>query len=471
MGIADQQTQQKFPFSYDEVFDALLVILPRNWSWTLKSKDRLLGRLAVSTVGSFFSYGENLTIKLEKIDDSNTLLIIESSLKVGMNIAGAHRHMQNFETIIAGLSHYLQHEKDMPPPVVVAAKPLPEETPEERAKKKRQIKVWLGVGALFVLGILGLVIYTNSKDPLTKTLKESDVPYAVSLAPGNQIAIGQQKEIELVDFNTGIVRQKFEFPAKLVRSIDFSPDNSLMAAGGGEVFGNGNLTIWNLQSHSIVQRKTFQSEVDSVSFSPDGKLLAFTASDKFVHLLNVQTGAEEQLSGHTDETLAVAFAPGGNSLFSAAGDGTIKIWDIQTKKVMREFKDREVTFGLSANGSLLASEGKKRGTVDLFSVETGELLRSITWGVPEKYEIRGISFCGDSKLLAIGGGEDLAKPGEIRIYEVESGNLRTVLKGHPGMVLDISCKPQTQTLVSTSAVVKGSNEVYGEVNVWNVSKF
>jgi hypothetical protein len=82
LGLADQQTQQKFPFPYDDVFDGLLEIIPRNWSWTLKSHDRLLGRVTVSTLGSLFSYGENITLKLEKIDERNTLLTIESRVLV-----------------------------------------------------------------------------------------------------------------------------------------------------------------------------------------------------------------------------------------------------------------------------------------------------------------------------------------------------------------------------------------------------
>ena len=44
----------------------------------------MLGRITVSTLGSLFSYGENITLKLDKIDEENTLVTIESSLKVGL---------------------------------------------------------------------------------------------------------------------------------------------------------------------------------------------------------------------------------------------------------------------------------------------------------------------------------------------------------------------------------------------------
>src|SRR6266496_5949817 len=143
LGLADQQTQQKFPFPNEAVFDGLLAIIPRNWSWTLKSHDRLLGRITVSTLGSLFSYGENITLKLEKIDEENTLVTIESSLKVGMNIAAAHRHAKNFDSIISELSHYLQYEKDKP--ILERQQPsvLPKPTTEAQTSDDAKTFPWI----------------------------------------------------------------------------------------------------------------------------------------------------------------------------------------------------------------------------------------------------------------------------------------------------------------------------------------
>lgn len=107
MGFASQSTQQKFPFPYEKVFDGLLVAIP-SCGMSVKSSDKVIGRITASAGISLLSWGENVAIRVEKIDDSSTLVSIESSLKLGMNVAGAHRHQKNFDKIIAELSTHLQ---------------------------------------------------------------------------------------------------------------------------------------------------------------------------------------------------------------------------------------------------------------------------------------------------------------------------------------------------------------------------
>lgn len=107
MSFTSQATQQKLPFSYDDVFDGLVAVIP-SVGLKPKSQDRVIGRITASTGMSLFSWGENITIVVEKIDDSNTLVGIESALKVGINVAGAHRHAKNFNRLIEALSLHLQ---------------------------------------------------------------------------------------------------------------------------------------------------------------------------------------------------------------------------------------------------------------------------------------------------------------------------------------------------------------------------
>jgi len=107
MSIARQSTQQKFPFTYEKVFDGLIEIMP-NIGFKIKSSDELVGRISASTGWSPFSFGENITIVVEKIDQDKTLVEIESALKLATNIVGAHRHSKNFSEIIGALGLHLQ---------------------------------------------------------------------------------------------------------------------------------------------------------------------------------------------------------------------------------------------------------------------------------------------------------------------------------------------------------------------------
>jgi hypothetical protein len=47
MSIASQATQQKFPFSYEAVFDGLAEVIP-SVGMRLKSQDKVIGRITAS---------------------------------------------------------------------------------------------------------------------------------------------------------------------------------------------------------------------------------------------------------------------------------------------------------------------------------------------------------------------------------------------------------------------------------------
>jgi hypothetical protein len=51
-----------------------------------------------------------MTIVIEKIEATLTLVAMESALKVGVNLAGSHRHQKNFNKVIEALSAALQSE-------------------------------------------------------------------------------------------------------------------------------------------------------------------------------------------------------------------------------------------------------------------------------------------------------------------------------------------------------------------------
>lgn len=133
MSLASQSTQQKMPYPAGVVYEKLLEAIHRV-GMSIKQKDEMLKRVSVSTGMSMFSWGENVSIVVNDIDDKTSVVSIDSSLKLGVNLAGAHKHQKNFDKIIYSLSDILK-EWERNNTTSYAAEKSDEEYLEEARKK------------------------------------------------------------------------------------------------------------------------------------------------------------------------------------------------------------------------------------------------------------------------------------------------------------------------------------------------
>ena len=141
-----------------------------------------------------------------------------------------------------------------------------------------------------------------------------------------------------------------------IDSISFSPDGHTLASGS-----------WEEGSTS--------SPVSSVSFSPDGRTLASGSQDE-IYLWDSVTGQHKRtFSGHTSEVSSVSFSPDGRTLASG-GYQEIHLWDAVTGQHKRTLEEhtgwvRSVSF--SPDGRTLAS-GSDDGTVLLWTLNPSAIV-------------------------------------------------------------------------------------------------
>ncbi len=191
------------------------------------------------------------------------------------------------------------------------------------------------------------------------------------------------------------------------------------------------------------------SPVGSLTFAPDGKLLAVGGYQE-VQLMDAANGKVlATLSGHADVVRALAFSPDGKWLAAAGGlparSGEIKIWDVQTRRLLRTMQghnDCIYSVAASPDGKLLAS-GSYDKLIKLWDVETGKELRNLKDHIDAVF---AVTFSPDGKRLASG-----AQDRTLKIWEVATGQRLFTLSEALDAVTTVAFSPSGQQLAAAGA--------------------
>jgi WD40 repeat protein len=115
-----------------------------------------------------------------------------------------------------------------------------------------------------------------------------------------------------------------------VNSVAFSPDGRLLASGSEDGTCEDVTKLWNVESGECIATFEGYSVRNSVAFSPDGRLLASGASHwHAIKLWDVESReCIATLQRHTSVVTSLAFSPNGRLLASGSWDGTVMLWDM-----------------------------------------------------------------------------------------------------------------------------------------------
>jgi WD40 repeat protein len=135
-----------------------------------------------------------------------------------------------------------------------------------------------------------------------------------------------------------------------ISSLVFSPSSEYLAIARSEANSyneKGEIEIWDAKTGKII--KTLSKEIlstETLSFSPDGKLLISGGQDRIVRVWDVKSGQQlKELKGHSGDITSVKFSQNGRLILSQSTryhsnpDGTTKLWDaVNGKELLQMVK-------------------------------------------------------------------------------------------------------------------------------------
>jgi WD40 repeat protein len=233
-----------------------------------------------------------------------------------------------------------------------------------------------------------------------------------------------------------------------VDSVAFSPSGRIIAAGDT----GGHVGLWNSASGRRTVTLAQGSPVDSVAFSPNGQILAAGDYSGHVALWNTASGQRTVTLAESSPVLSLAFSPNGQIL--AAGDyaGDIGLWNIANGRRTATLAEASpvASLAFSPNGQILAA-GDYAGDIGLWNIANGRRTATLAEGSP----VYSVAFSPNGQIVAAG---DLG--GRIGLWDTSSGQQTiTLAEGSP--VYSVTFSPNGQTLAG--------GDYSGDIGLWDIA--
>ncbi len=211
---------------------------------------------------------------------------------------------------------------------------MPKDAPPLNAADIELIRQWIAEGA---------IDETPESKRLTTTISSEHPPNyvrppvatSIDFSPdGKWLAVNGFHETILIDAATYQPTRRLVGLSERIQSATFSPDSTRLGVTGGSPGRFGEVQIWDVHSGELLlSRQITYDTLFGGSFSPDGKLLAFGATDRVVRAIDSQTGQQRLYQGaHEDWSLATVFNPSGTHLVSGGRDMSVKLTEVATER-------------------------------------------------------------------------------------------------------------------------------------------
>lgn len=226
-----------------------------------------------------------------------------------------------------------------------------------------------------------------------------------------------------------------------VTSLTFSPDGLILASGSYD----RSIILWDIHSGEMLRRISGLDEgLDRIIFSPDGKAIASDDSES-VKLWNPHDGS--LISTLKPLSRAFAFTPEGH-LLAETHHGKLVIWDVQRQKIIQRLEHRFEfleSADLSADGSMLAITDL--GSIQILNAATGQVLHTLTVS-KEQLEKEKLGALDIEEVVFSPDGHTIAAVCfmVVRFWDTRSGNYLGIKQDDYSYLLSVAFSPDSSTI-------------------------
>ncbi len=278
---------------------------------------------------------------------------------------------------------------------------------------------------------------------------------ALAYSPdGSTLAVSGYHEIVLHHADGAGIVARLIGQAEKILSIVYTLDGKMLAAVGGSPARFGEIQFWDTATNKMVN--SLQPSTDTLfgaSFSPDGKELAFGATDNAARVVTVPDGKPVmKLDSHGDWVFATAFTMDGKHILSTGRDQAVKLTLVEGGSFIDDINTHTSAYRCLARSPkadqvICAGDDGVPRLYKVFRTEA-RTMNQEDHNLLHEYERQTgvattIAFSPDAMLFAVG-----AESGLVQVYTIAEGRKVATLRGHQGVVYAVTFAPNGKQLAA-----------------------
>jgi WD40 repeat protein len=329
------------------------------------------------------------------------------------------------------------------------------------AKEVNLIKQWIAEGAGDDSPKSARVVVDADHPP---TYRLPPVVTALDYSPDSTLlAVSGDHEVLLHKADgSGLVARLIGLSER-IESVAFSPNGKLLAVAGGAPGRFGEVQIWEVATKKLkLSLPVTNDTVYGARWSPDGTKLSFGCGDNTLRAIEAATGKQVLYQGaHNDWVLDTVFSVTGSHLVSVSRDMSMKLTEVATQRFVDNITS--ITPGALKGGLMSVDRHPKNeevviggsdGVPKIYRIfrdpkkprQIGDDFNKIIAFPAMPGRVFAVRYSPDGTRIVAGSSKD--GKGEVRVYQAADAKLVATLEGQKGAVNAVAFRRDGKQIAS-----------------------